>query len=779
MRPELPSRCVVVALVAGCLAGHSAPPASAQMPPPEGMAVGLVHVDLMDLHVARLPAGGTVIREQLPAADIADRYAQASASGASWNRWSLYWDMVEQPDGRLDWSAADAILARDAGAGLASLLILQGTPPSRAGAASAGLCRAAEAAPASPRPGSPSTASRLSRSLGRADRPCRVEASPPRDLEAATFLDAAGRGTEDAARAQRVNPGNPWAVFVAAAVDRYRPGGVLASGQAWPAGRGVRAWEVGNEPNLAHFWSGTADQFARYQEVAWRVIHWRDPQATVLHGGIADDAGAADWYRGFLAAVSRRLAAAGLSPVSNLPFDAAAWHWYVYPSLLQTGPDRARQLLIQAGLPERPIWVTELGVPIWNEHPGPCWDPISPWRATATEQAAYLWQAFAESLASRVAAVFFFQLYDDCGNGPTSYDAFGLLRNHASNQCWTPPEGRACWPRDPALDGRPRPGFHALAAWSRELAGASLLWRPPREDNFTQRILFFRPPDSRVTVLWNLLRSEQTLAFFATGPAGTLWRLGPNGLVQSTALGPVGGRYSIALAGATNRNNPGNQAAVMAGPPQILVERDTAAPFRSLVDALPERSPRSFELKVRAADGGTGVGSFELLGASGDCSAPVGWRILTSGPWTADPLAGDVAWRVEGLPGQRLCFAARAADRAGNWTAAPSAPQAVTMIEDGLPSATAGASASTTPSAWPPTPPPSATATAEARATATPGPGPTVTETAVSTPTVTAEPLATATRPSAMGPALYLPWLRAGTPADGAAAGTETRRPDR
>jgi hypothetical protein len=483
--------------------------------------------------------------------------------------------------------------------------------------------------------------------------------------------------------------------------------------------------------------------------------------------------------RGFLAAVSRRLAAAGLSPASNLPFDAAAWHWYVYPSLLQTGPDRARQLLIQAGLPERPIWVTELGVPIWNEHPGPCWDPISPWRATATEQAAYLWQAFAESLASRVAAVFFFQLYDDCGNGPTSYDAFGLLRNHASNQCWTPPEGRACWPRDPALDGRPRPGFHALAAWSRELAGASLLWRPPREDNFTQRILFFRPPDSRVTVLWNLLRSEQTLAFFATGPAGTLWRLGPNGLVQSTALGPVGGRYSIALAGATNRNNPGNQAAVMAGPPQILVERDTAAPFRSLVDALPERSPRSFELKVRAADGGTGVGSFELLGASGDCSAPVGWRILTSGPWTADPLAGDVAWRVEGLPGQRLCFAARAADRAGNWTAAPSAPQAVTMIEDGLPSATAGASASTTPSAWPPTPPPSATATAEASATATPGPGPTVTETAVSTPTVTAEPLATATRPSAMGPALYLPWLRAGTPADGAAAGTETRRPDR
>lgn len=767
-------RTVLVAACAAWLTGPSAAPVAAQSPPPNGMAVGLVHVDLMDLHVVRLPAGGAVAREQLPAADIADRYAQAGASGAGWNRWSLYWDMVEQPDGRLDWSAADGIVARDARAGLSSLLILQGTPPSRAGAASAELCRAHEAASTAGRPVIPAAASRapLSRSLARADLPCRVEAAPPRDLDAATFLDALGRPTEDAARAARVNPGNPWAAFVAAAVDRYRPGGVLAVNQGWPPSRGVRAWEVGNEPNLPHFWSGTADQFARYQEVAWRVIHWRDPGATVLHGGIADDAGAADWYRAFLGAVSRRLAAAGLSPAASLPFDAAAWHWYVYPSLLQTGPERARQLLGQAGLPERPIWVTELGVPVWNEHPGPCWDPNSPWRATATEQAAYLWQAYAEALASRVAAVFFFQLYDDCGNGPTSYDAFGLLRNHASNQCWAPPDGRACWPRDPALDGQPRPGFHALAAWVHELGGASLLWRPPREDNFTQRVLFYRPPGSRVTLLWNLLRSEQTIAFFATGPAGTLLRLGPTGLVQSAALGPVGGRYSIVLAGATNRNNPGNQAAVMAGPPQILVERDTAAPFRALVDPLPERSPRAFDLLVRAADGGTGVGRIEVLGAMGDCAPPIAWQTLIGRDWTADPLAGEFRWRVDGLPGQRLCFAARAADRAGNWTAAPGAPQAVTVIEDGSPSATPMVSASPSPAA---TPSPDASATASATsmgaasATATRTPAPTLTGTTVPTPGGTSDRTATATRPAGLRPAAFLPLLRGGAAAETAA----------
>ncbi len=765
---------LLTATLATLAAAQFASPAAAQAPRSgEGMALGLVHVDLMDLHAERLPGGGARSRELLPAADLADRYVQARAAGAAWNRWSLYWDLVERPDGSLDWSVADGIVSRDLDAGLASLLILQGTPSSQAGQAALGVCSAPSAGDAAQTGGGMAAAAR------RPARPagaCRIEAAPPRNLEAPTFLDAAGRTTEDPARAARPNPSNPWAVFVAAAVDRYRPGGVLSLARGAPSA-GVRAWEVGNEPNLVHFWSGSADQFARYQEVAWRVIRWRDPAATVLHGGIADDAGAAAWYRAFLASVKARLAAAGLAPEAHLPFDAAGWHWYVYPSLLQTGPARARQLLAEAGLPPRPVWVTELGVPIWNEHPGPCWDAVSPWRATAEEQAGYLWQAYAEALAADVAAVFFFQLYDDCGNGPGSYDAFGLVRNHAANQCWTPPEGQACWRRDFALDGRPRPGFHALAAWSAELAGAGLLWRPPREDNFTQRVLFYRPPDRRVSLLWNLVRAEQTIAFFATGPAGTLLRLGPGGLVESEAVAPIGGRYSVALPGATNRNNPGNQAAVMAGLPRILVERDTAAPFRALVNPLPAVSSPRLELVVSAADGGTGVGRVAVLVATGDCAAPVAWSTLRELAWTADPLAGELRLVYEGLPGP-VCFAARAADRAGNWTAAPSTAQASTVIGGGVATPTPGGGS-------PPTARPSATdaptmtpsPSTEPTSAITPSPGPTATQTPPVSPsagpvdTPTARPAATATR---SGPwiGVHLPWLAGG---DGPPAGRSPR----
>jgi len=750
---RLAVRVALTTVAASALAtGASAQPVAAQsgrLTDDAGMALGLVHVDLMDLHAERLPAGGSAARELLPAADLAERYAQARASGAAWNRWSLYWDLIERPDGSWDWSVADGIVSRDLGAGLASLLILQGTPPSRAGLVDAAVCGVAPVAVDGEAPERPHDAGSAGngRASARRDRPCRVEAAPPKDLEAPTFLDAAGRPTEDIARAVQANPANPWAVFLAAAVDRYRPGGVLSRLRSRPL-EGVRAWEVGNEPNLAHFWSGSADQFARYQEVAWRVIRWRDPTATVLHGGIADDAGAADWYRAFLAAIKRRLAAAGLDPTDQLPFDAAGWHWYVYPSLLQTGPARARQLLAEAGLPERPIWVTELGVPVWNEHPGPCWDANSPWRATAQEQAGYLWQAYAEALAAKVAAVFFFQLYDDCGNGPSSYDAFGLVRNHATNQCWAPPEGQACWRRDAALDGRPRPGFQALQTWSAELAGASLLWHPPREANFTQRVLFYRPPDKRVSLLWNLVRAEQVISFFATGPAGVLLRFGPTGLLESQPLSPVAGRYSLTLTGATNRNNPGNQSAVMAGLPQILVERDSAAPFRALLDPLPETSGRRLDLLVRAADGGTGVGRIEILVATGTCAAPVAWELLTAMDWTADPLAGEQVLAFEGQPGP-VCFAARAGDRAGNWTAAPDAPQARTVIvADG------------------PTPSPTPIASPSPRPTVVPSasPVPTVAPSLEPTHTATANP--TATRPPGLRPGAYLPQLQGGTVAD-------------
>jgi len=638
-------------------------------------------------------------REALAPADLADRFAQAAAV-AKVDRWSLYWDLVERSPGQWSWDAADGIVARDVGAGLETLLILQGVPSHHA----ANVGAHGRAPLPAPRTGGSPARFAQEQLL----RPDGILAPPPRSLDALAFERRGGGLTDDPAEAERANPDNPWAVFVERAVRRYRPGGDLAAARGWAPGEGVRRWEIGNEPNLAFFWSGTPEEFSRYLEVGYLVIRFHDPAAQIAHGGIADDASAGAWYQRFLGALAARAASSPLPARHGWYFDASAWHWYSYPDLLRTGPAKARALLAAHGL-AKPLWVTELGIPIWSEHPGPCWDPRSPWRATAAEQSGYVWQATAEAVAAGVELLVFFQAYDDCGNGPASYDAFGLRRNHASNQCWLSRED-ACWQRNPALDGTARPAWHALATAGRELDGATLLWRPAREPAGWQRILFFRPPDSRVMVLWNHGRTAQTVEVYGTGPSARILEPLPDGTIGERTLTPTGGRLALDLPPVTNLNNPGG-GTVMAGHPVFVVERDTAAPFRALVDPLPPTSPGEIALTLRAADGGTGVGRVQLLVAAGDDEPPT-WT--AAGPelaWTADPLSGAMATTFSGLPGARYRFGLRAADRAGNWTALPSSAQAETRVVGGAPPPTtsATASASHTPTIGP-SPMPSATA---------------------------------------------------------------------
>ena len=602
-----------------------------------GRRFGLAHVDLMDLHIERVAGGPPRREEVLSGQEIAERFAQAGASGAKWNRWSLYWDLVDVGDG-FDWSVADEIVARDHDAGLASLLILQGTPERHATAGSPDL-----------RP--PSVGGHLpgmqlwSTWRGGAS----VQSSPPRGLYEPVFLSSLGVGTDDPLLAFAVNPANPWAVFVAAAVERYKPGGLLATRLGWPASEGVRAWEIGNEPNIPFFWSGTPEEYSRYLEVAYLATVWRDPEATVMHGGIADAPGAQDWFERFLDGLLTRSSASPLPERYGYYFDASAWHWYAYPDLLRSGPERVREVLRERGLAAKPIWVTEMGVPIWSEHPGPCWDPLSPWRATLAEQASYVWQAIAEGVAAGIEVMFVFQAYDDCGNGPESYDAFGLVRNHASNQCWKSPQGKPCWRFDPALAGKPRPAHAALRVVADALGDAELLWRPGRHEAGWQRLLLYRPPAERVTVAWSWTSSAQSVELTATGRSGRLYELDSDGFVTWRDVAAEAGKYVVDLPGATNRNRPEAPLPLMAGRPVILVERDIYAPFRARVDPLPETSPTRFELTVAAADGGTGVRAVRVLVAEEPPQGEDDWAVHADRvPWTARAVAGSVKVTFEG-----------------------------------------------------------------------------------------------------------------------------------
>lgn len=724
-------QCILGMFAAVAMLAH---PSGLRAAPPVGNPqFGLAHVDVMELHVERGP-GGAVQREVLPPADLAQRFQRAVDAASRWNRWSLYWDLVES-GGRRDWTVVDGMVARDVEAGLGTLAILQGTPQEYATGGFVG-------APL-PRVGGRGQIPTSGLGIPRALAP---QASPPAGLGAPIFLRRGGGTTDDPADAEAVNPANPWAVFVDAAVERYRPSGELSRARGWGPLVGVRAWEIGNEPNLPFFWSGTAAQYARYLEVAYLVIKRRDVAAVVIHGGIADDASATPWYNQFLDALLARAAVSPLPARHGYYFDKAGWHWYTYPSLLQTGPERARALLSAKGLPVKPVWVTEMGVPIWNEHPGPCWDPTSPWRATAAEQAGYVWQATTEGVAAGVEALVFFQLYDDCGNGPASYDAFGLVRNHAANQCWTPPSGQACWRLDPGQVGVPRPAYHALRAVAEEMRGAALLWRPPREADGWQRVLFYRPPDTRVMVLWNHFRTTRTVEVYATGTEAEQLELGESGQLMRTTVQPEGGRLRPTLPGATNRNNPGNQSPVMAGRPVIIVERDAYGPFRAEVRPLPEVSTTTVDLTVAAADGGTGVGAFRVWFALEPPTSAADWRaLLPEQPWPAPPLAGEVVTQVVLEPGRTYYFAAQARDRAGNWSQLPVTAQASTSVSGPTPP----------PGTLLPTATPSVSATAVATSTALPtvAPPPSATPSPIHTASPSATPV-----PSASVPPTRTPW---------------------
>src|SRR5690606_40099502 len=42
-----------------------------------------------------------------------ERYAQALALGAGWNRWPLYWDQVEPEPGEFQWDNYDRLVTND------------------------------------------------------------------------------------------------------------------------------------------------------------------------------------------------------------------------------------------------------------------------------------------------------------------------------------------------------------------------------------------------------------------------------------------------------------------------------------------------------------------------------------------------------------------------------------------------------------------------------------------------------------------------------------------
>ena len=512
---------------------------------------------------------------------LEQQYQNGQATGATWNRWPLYWFNIEQSPGAFNWATQDATVLADIAQGFKLNAILLGTPGFYTIDDTTRVSRIPRL-----RPGELSL-----------DAP---ERATPLGLFEPTFSD----GSDTLAPGKAPNPANKWAVFVAAAVNRYKPGGVLAQANGWPAGVGVTHWEMWNEPDLNIFWDASVEDYARLLKVGYLAAKAADPNATVLFAGLAnsyEEGGTKfEYYRQVLTI----LAADPTAAEHGFYHDILATHSYFHAWKSWFHVFRARGAMRDFGF-EKPIWLNESGVPAWDDYPGPVWDSLSALRATTEEQADYIIQSAMYALFAGADGIFHFQLYDGCGNQPagTNFpphngelcdennqyqgkpcagDANGLFRNPTDMLCFTqhPQPGTA------------RSSLSAYQVLTTHLSDTVPYWRtrmgepqlcpgqlnpgdktPPQEWIAFHRVA----TGERIVGLWTLCDRTETAIVDATSPDGRATLVYPDGRTQ--AIAAVDGHYTIELPPATNRNPfPGgaspNPLFPIGGSPVLLIEKD-------------------------------------------------------------------------------------------------------------------------------------------------------------------------------------------------------------
>lgn len=523
------------------------------------------------------PAYGVNFISSAEAPADAQQYQNGLATGAAWNRWPIYWFFVETAPDQFDWSTVDTAVSGDVAHGLRTNAILLGTP----GFYTTGLPQEADAA-----------------------RPARwrnftltaANSATPRGLYDGVFAD----GSDVPGPGKGINPDNKWARFVYAAVQRYRPGGVLARAQNWPAAAGVTHWEVWNEPDLPWFWDGSLPDYARLLKVAYLTIKHADPDAVVLTAGMAN---ALPQYSNYYADVLAIYAADPLAAQHNYFHDIFATHNYFDAWQSWYHVWRGGRAMENYGL-DKPIWLTESGVPAWNDYPGPVWDSRSALRATMSEQADYLIQNAFYALFAGADAYFHFQLYDGCGNQPPGTDfpphngelcdADGYLIDNPGYPCagdanglFRNPSDALCFTQHPQPETA-RPNLAAYRVLTTYLRDVTPYWRQrPGADKCIgpgnvmvpgqEWIAFYQPSTGkRIVGMWALCGEEETAVIPATNPAGTALLIAPDG--GARALTADNGAYTISLPGATNRNTHADGAVPayypIGGRPFILIEPD-------------------------------------------------------------------------------------------------------------------------------------------------------------------------------------------------------------
>ncbi len=444
----------------------------------------------------------------------------AGEAGAVWNRWPLYWYLVESENG-IDYSAYDRAVAEDLQRGTQLDIVLLGTPPTYASAGNPAVPPPHSGRQREPdalrwRAGSEATAS--------------PHGSTPQNLFEPIFAD----GSDDYAPGKAINPNNYWARFVNLTVERYRPGGELNRYGLLPDGVGVRYWEIWNEPDVPFYWyargpGSEVTDYLRLLKVAYMAAKAADPAAAIVIGGLSYW-GREGWIEDLFEAIK-------LDPNSAAHgdyFDVMAWHVYSRAVDLYNRASWSRHLLRDHGFAGKEVWINEANIPVWGDPTPPQRDPGTH-RGSPEEQAAFILQAYAYGFAGGADRVFTFMLYDDCWQYGEHY---GLVRN--------PPGDYPI--ADCAGDGQPRPAYTAYkvaAAFLRDITASRVNSYGP--GGAVDAVAFDTASGARVTVILNKFGNPVTVDLPVRGRAFLVEQTGEVRVVAPNRSGT----FTLSLPAAT------------------------------------------------------------------------------------------------------------------------------------------------------------------------------------------------------------------------------------
>jgi hypothetical protein len=410
------------------------------------------------------------------------------------------------------------------------------------------------------------------------------------------------------------DPNNHWGDYVYTIVSRYSDR--------------VKHWEMWNEPEWSYFWTGTSAEYAQLLKVGYQATKAACPDCTVLFGGLHYWANP-DFYKWVLNTL-----------------DVMSVHLYRRSADIYSRIDDVRDGMRTYDVADHPIWLTETGVPVWDD------DSVDPdptkynFAATQEEAAAYVIQSYANAWASGVERYFFFRVHDaDMG------EYFGLIRNDRSL----------------------RSSYVAYQVAATYLVSPTFVTRVITDSQVN--VTLWGTPHGKVSVLWNEDPATGVYTLPAALPTATFVdRWGGTRAVTATSVmsgTAVYDVYTATLPSATANLVSNASDYIIGGDPVIMVESESPSePPTSTVQPLPELTYSPiFTVTWEGRDNQAGIWFYDVQVRDED-GEWADW--LRSTPLTAGQFVGR--------HDHTYYFRSRATDLVGNQESWPEEPQAQTRL---------------------------------------------------------------------------------------------------